>query len=335
MVSATVDNGTKAVTLKTKAGRQLRPLSLGTEFAFQPESSNALLLGSWKMAMEDGSGLERGYHLPDFDDTLWLDVSKGAWEMQLGRERDNPTYPVSLWYRTWFDAGFIPNDLRLVIDGFSGISYRLFVNAEEVSDRGVRSALDAEMREIAIRQNAKPGRNCLAVMLVVKKRTDGILDPLKILGDFALRKENKSYTIIRRTPTLRVGDWTKQGYPFYSGTGAYSTQIDVPAVYAGGAMFLEVDCGEDVLEVSVNGGEGRVVPWHPFRINVSDQIRTGRNTIELKVTNTLINILEGVQKKSGIASAPKLVRCHRYALEVGSRHHGQQKVKRAEYSPSG
>jgi hypothetical protein len=172
------------------------------------------------------------------------------------------------------------------------------------------------MREVDICQRVRIGRNCIAVKLVVTRRTDGILDLLKIMGNFSLREAGNHYVIIQRGATINVGDWTKQGYPFYSGTGVYRAEVDVPKEYEGGAFFFEVECGEDVLEVSWNGGPGRVAPWYPYRLDVSDCVRVGKNSLEIKVTNTLINILEGVQKVSGMMASPKLHCFRRYALSV-------------------
>jgi hypothetical protein len=235
-------------------------------------------------------------------------------EMQLPQERDQALYPVTLWYRTAFEIAALPPNTRLLIDGFSGTEYQLFVNGNEIKDKGRRSTLDAEIKEVAIQPHVQVGRNVIAVKLVAKRRTDGILDLLKIIGDFALEKSDDGFKIVEKKNAIKIGDWTKQGYPFYSGTGVYRTQIEVSAKYIGGKLFLEVDCGDDVLEVSVNGSSSRIVPWHPYRVEVTDLIKEGMNPIALKVTNTLINILEGVQKASGIFSVPRLVHQHQYEL---------------------
>jgi hypothetical protein len=268
------------------------------------------------MSMDDGSGFKRGFHNSDFDDTAWLNVTNGAWEMQLPQERDQATYPVTLWYRAAFEIAALPPNTRLLIDGFSGKEYQLFVNSKEIKDKGKRSKLDAEIKEVDIQPYVQAGRNLVAVKLIANRRTDGILDLLKIIGDFALEKSFDGFKIVEKKHTLKVGDWTKQGYPFYSGTGIYRTEFEVPAKYIGGKLFLEVDCGDDVLEVSINGSKSQVVPWHPYRIDVTDLIKIGKNTVELKVTNTLINLLEAVQKASGIVPVPKLVHEHRYELQL-------------------
>jgi hypothetical protein len=266
------------------------------------------------MTIDAPAETEKNFHASACDDGSWLDVVNGAWEMQLPQERDSGTYPVTLWYRTWFDAEFIPADLRLVIDGFSGVSHRLFINGSEINDTGKRSSLDAEMREIEIYAYAEPGRNLIAVSLVVNRRTDGILDLLKLMGDFALRPAGNSFVIVKPDGSINAGDWTAQGFPFYSGTGVYRSSLEIPERYAGGVMFLEVECGEDVCEVSVNGSELLIAPWAPYRFDVSGLLKRGKNRFEIRVTNTLINVLEGVRKPSGVSSPPRIVHHHRCVL---------------------
>jgi hypothetical protein len=307
-------NRSKRITARRKA--PLKPLSLPWDWEFHPDGDNALLLGSFRMALDAGGGSGEEAIAPGFDDSGWLTVKPGAWEMQLPQERAVAEYPAKVWYRATFDAAFVPEDLRILIDGFSGGDHTLFVNGVEVHDRGQRSALDAEIREIPIAGLVNEGRNLLCIRLTVTRRTDGILDPLKLIGAFALEKTGTGYRIVRHPGRIAVGDWTAQGYPFFSGTGMYQAEFELPESYAGGKLFLDVECGEDVLEVSLNGAESIVVPWPPYHLDVSDLVRPGRNLVNLKVTNTLINVLEGVPRASGVLTRPRLVHSHRYVLSV-------------------
>ncbi len=141
-----------------------------------------------------------------------------------------------------------------------------------------------------------------------------MLDLLKIIGDFALSVDDAIQ--VPRTQ-IDVGDWTSQGYPYFSGTGVYRCEVDVASDYIGtGRVFLEADCGEDVLEVSINGGKSLIAPWHPYRLDVTEHLREGSNRVEIKVTNTLMNVLEGERQASGLFAAPRLIHEHRYELSA-------------------
>lgn len=315
-IQATVTTPEGITTLRNSRRPPLPSLPLGGPFAFRVEDDNVLCLNRWKMRPEDDSGHSSGFPQPDYDDSDWLDVTNGAWEMQLPQERDEAAYSVALWYRTYFRMEVVSSHTRLLIDGFAGQEYRLYVNGHEITDPGIRSQLDAEIKEVDVQPYVREGENVIAVRLVARKRTDGILDLLKIVGSFALELESEEYRIVGPGERLEVGSWTDQGYPFFSGTGVYETEVDLSEDYLDGRLFLEVHCGEDVLEVSINGRKGMVVPWHPFRLDITDEVEPGNNTITLRVTNTLINILEGVQKESGLLAEPRIVHEHRYTLSL-------------------
>ena len=313
-VSASLVVGGKTSRWSAKSKKPLRPIRLPRTLHFSLEGDNALLISTLKMAIDDGAVLAPEVARPEFDDSTWLTVKPGAWEMQLLQERDSPTYPAVLWYRASFDAVVVPSNLRLLVDGFSGTEYRLHVNGEEVTERGRRSSLDAEIKEVDIHAFVRPGPNIIAIQLTAVRRTDGVLDPLKLVGDFALGSSAAGLSLLPPHAELHASDWTTQGYPFFSGTGVYASEITLPASYNGGRLTLDVDCGDDVLEIKVNGGAGVVAPWHPYRIDVTELVHPGTNLIELRVTNTLINMLEGVPRPSGLFSPPILRHEHIYRL---------------------
>ena len=297
----------------TAAARPARaPIDFPTAYDFEIEQPNVFVVDRWKMTMQHDA-VPGDFFAPEYDDSAWLDVTNGGWEMQLPHERDEQVYPVTLWYRTSFEADFIADDLRLLIDGFSGSDYSLYLNGTHVESAGRRSWLDAEILEVDVAHVARPGTNHVAVRLDVTRRTDGMLDLLKLVGSFGV----EGARIVSRPTRVRTGDWTGQGYPFFSGTGVYRTSVDVPADWLeSGRVFLEADCGEDVLEVTANGGESRIAPWHPYRIELTGDLKEGANDLELRVTNTLINILEGVKHPSGLFTPPRLVFEHRFDLQI-------------------
>src|SRR5688500_16591843 len=64
---------------------------------------------------------------------------------------------------------------------------------------------------------------------------------------------------------------------------------------------------EDTLEVLVNGQRAAVGLWEPYEVDLSGQLEPGDNTLELRVANTPINLLEAVPRPSGLAGPPRLV----------------------------
>jgi Glycosyl hydrolases family 2, sugar binding domain len=224
----------------------------------------------------------------------------GAWEMQLPEERDEKVYPVALWYRTTFEAEYIPEDLKLLIDGFKGSSYELYINDQKVNETPERSYLDAEIKAVPIKKYVNTGMNSVVVRIVVNTKSDGILDLLKITGDFALRSKEDQYIITAPKNIVNTGSWTVQGYPFFSGAGDYTQTITVDEAYIGKVLKLKVECGKDVAEVWVNGQKVGVRLWNPYEFDLTSFLHAGENTVTVKITNTLINVLEAVEQASGV-----------------------------------
>src|SRR5690606_35962363 len=142
---------------KSKAKKNLSPIRLGNKFKFSVEDDNVLCLSKWKMKIADETNQDE-FLKNNFDDSEWLDVTNGAWEMQLLHERDEEIYPVELLYRTSFEIEPLPLNTRLLIDGFSGSRYQLFINGNEIKDKGKRSKLDAEINEVDIQSFIQKGK---------------------------------------------------------------------------------------------------------------------------------------------------------------------------------
>lgn len=314
VVQAKIKKQRATVHLEMKAIRELPAIKLGKTFSFDIGGDNALCLFDWKMSMKTIQVNEANFFKTNLNDSKWLHVKAGAWEMQLPQEREREDYPVTLFYRAYFTIAEMPTQLKLLVDGFSGRAYQLFINGKAMKSKGHRSYLDAEMKEIDIRPYCKIGKNLIAVKLIVNKRTDGILDLIKITGPFALQRTAQGYVIIKKKKEISIGDWTQQGYPFYSGTGVYETHFYLPKDFIQGKSFLSLECGEDIAEVQLNNHPPRILPWHPYVMDISKLIRPGKNTITMKITNTSINLLEGVLKKSGLLTEPQIIHRHLYDL---------------------
>ena len=296
-----------------KAEKPLEPVSFGDTWAFSTDKPNALLTDEWKVAYADC-----GYDPAAADSTDysgWMDFRMGAWEMQLPEERDEETYPVDLWYVASFEADYLPEDLRLMIDGFKGEKYELYINGKRMDETPVRSYLDAEIKEVPLKDYARLGSNTVAVKLTVRKKSDGMVDLLKVIGSFSVGEKGGKDAILPPVRTMKMGDWTTMGLPYYSGTGIYTQTIELHEDYAGKELFLSADVGTDVLEVYVNGELVKTCLWNPYTANLTGALKPGKNEITLKVVNTLINLLEGTRNPSGLFAA-QIVPFDRYRVEL-------------------
>lgn len=100
------------------------------------------------------------------------------------------------------------------------------------------------------------------------------------------------------TTLSALASWTIHADPgvrYFSGTGTYRTTFDLPRAAPRDGRKVLLDLGEvhELASVSVNGKPLGVL-WHePYRVDVTDALRLGSNTLELKVTNLWVNRLIG------------------------------------------
>ena len=282
-------------------------LTLDGEWEFQPETENALVIGKW-LATQETKGTEiSAYTKADLVPENWLSMVPGAWSYQLPAEPDDE-YPIPVWYRISFQANYLPPKLNLIVDGFVGSEWTLYINGEQVNGVPIRSEIDGQMKAIDITPYLRKGDNLIALRLVVTNPTDGLLDLLKLTGDFSLAAQGDGvYSIEAPRKALQPQPWTKQGYPHFSGRAIYRKRFEMPESFSGRRVFIEPEMGDDVLEVLVNGQTAGVRLWAPYQIEITGLLKSGENTLELRVANTLVNLLERVERPSGLAGAPKLV----------------------------
>ena len=283
-------------------------LDLDGPWTFTAEDDNALVATGWVACPEaDGTAAEACAD-PDLDEAGWQPVVAGAWAYQLPVEPDRP-WPIPVWYRVRFDVDDLPGRLALLVDGFDGDDPKVWLHGRAVPWAPVRSRIDAEMGEVDLTGAAREGGNVLAIRLVVREATGGLVDNVKLVGPFARAGEAEGGWRLAARPDgpAQPASWTGQGYPFYSGRGLYRTTVEVPDDLAGRRLLLEVPMRDDVLEVEVNGQRAGVRLWDPYLVEVTGLLRPGANDLALRVANTPANLLNASPRPSGLAGRPRLV----------------------------
>jgi hypothetical protein len=96
-------------------------------------------------------------------------------------------------------------------------------------------------------------------------------------------------------------DWTQhsiEGIKYYSGTAVYNKTINLDfEPEKDKQYFLQLEDVKDVgiAEVKINGKDKGVLWTKPFRVEISEELQKGENTLQIKVVNSWYNRVAGDQ----------------------------------------
>jgi len=99
----------------------------------------------------------------------------------------------------------------------------------------------------------------------------------------------------------RLASWsenTNDGIRYFSGTATYSRTIDIPegALSAGARYWLDLGEVKDMAEIAINGKYLGILWKTPFKVDVTEALKPGSNTVLIEITNLWVNRLIGDQQ---------------------------------------
>ncbi len=241
----------------------------------------------------DGKGLDKGWHKDG--DAPWERLRKGRGRLSL-----DPDLMRYYWVSAEVTLNAIPKRLRVFFDGENAC--RLFVNGREAK-RPRRTVLwDPENVAFNVRHLVRKGRNRFVMRVepspyhrrevIGGSRRFLLCDVPQVMvlaGPFKVQ-ERDTLVELPRPDELRVGSWHRQGYPHYAGEATYRNEVELPALP--GRTWLVIDRARDVAEIRVNGRDAGTRAWEPYRVEVTDLVRKGRNRIEITFRNTWGNVIK-------------------------------------------
>jgi len=132
-----------------------------------------------------------------------------------------------------------------------------------------------------------------------------------------LRQLDKAYQLFAWDEQVNVGrmlqPWNLMGYPFYSGVGRYTHEVNVKKVpqkvwlsFQQPDPVIYLEPVADVLGVWVNSQWAGARIWAPWQVEITELLTPGINTITIDVTNSLENAISFSPKPSGILWVPTL-----------------------------
>jgi (4-O-methyl)-D-glucuronate---lignin esterase len=122
-------------------------------------------------------------------------------------------------------------------------------------------------------------------------------EPVEIAGPWQLQFP-EGWRAPARVTLERLISWTEHpdpGVKYFSGTATYRRQIDLPAAMPGTGSRLYLDLGSVhvIAEVKFNGHDLGLLWKPPFRLDITDVVRSGSNDLEISVVNLWPNRLIG------------------------------------------
>jgi hypothetical protein len=123
---------------------------------------------------------------------------------------------------------------------------------------------------------------------------DSVPAPKIISGPFTVAFDSKWGAPAKPLQFEKLVSWTENAEPgikHYSGAAVYTKELTLSAsdLAAGIRVYLEIDQVCEVAEVSVNGKPAGTLWRPPYKLDVTDHVKKGKNTLSITVANTWVN----------------------------------------------
>jgi hypothetical protein len=124
--------------------------------------------------------------------------------------------------------------------------------------------------------------------------------PLEIAGPWELRfpPNTGAPESVTLDKLISWSDHSDPGVKYFSGTATYRKRFDIPSgmIAADQRLYLDLGRVQVIAEVRLNG-KNLGISWKPpYRLDVTDAVHVGENTLEVKVVNLWPNRMIGDER---------------------------------------
>lgn len=209
-------------------------------------------------------------------------------------------YPVACTFERVFEIEDLPGSCSVLMDkeAISG-EYQIWINDHAVTNFKDQFVYDHRNQVSDVLSMLQKGQNTLRIDVTVHHDFDGLVDALYLIGDFGIKFNPDARPIITMIDNMSPIDrGPYPSLPFYAGTILFK-RTEILKIVPQSKRFIltlgDLDKNvHDCLEVIVNGNTLGVRAWTPYHWEGPTSIlNEGENLVEVKVTNTLIGLLEG------------------------------------------
>jgi len=285
-----------------------RKIELNGPWKVKPLRDNFLVLHSWQMRIA-GKGswtscipspLLEHLDLPESElrPTIFGPVYAGESDAAGGGR-------VEVEYRASFQVKEKPERAWMVLEKSSiKGKFTIHLNGSLVGPLRRKRIYDANNLIASVGRLLEVGNNQIKIK-VVADPSGGLLEPVRLMGNFGASFVTCKPALTAPPTHLKIGSWTGQGLPFYSGTISYEMEFALDELPR--AAVLSLPGVADMADVWVNGRQVGLLAWPPYEREITPFLKPGRNNLRLDVTNSMANLLDAKQKPSGLLKPPQLL----------------------------
>ncbi len=210
---------------------------------------------------------------------LRIPVRGGTMVQPWARRKERRLNGTLVTLRYVFDVEDIPSsEILLAIE--KPDLYRISINGYSISsDMECGWWVDKSLRVLKFEPYLLTrGQNEIILETIYNEDHPG-LEIIYLLGDFGVKIANNQPKIIEKIEKLKIGDWTQQGLPFYSGniTYLYEMQVEIKEKQK---IFVRIpDYRGTAVRILVNGKQAGIIAWKPNEVDITDFIRSGNKCL--------------------------------------------------------
>lgn len=198
------------------------------------------------------------------------------------KKNENPkSVSVELAYE--FDIKTLPSgNLKLGIE--CPELYQATINDQRIAlDCDSGWWCDKSLRTIPISPaSLRIGRNELKLTCDYNENHPG-LEIVYLLGSFGVKVAKTNTTLTAQPTSLKLGDWTKQGLAFYSGSVSYVKPISPKLTKSQRLVVRVADYDGTAIRVLVNGQSAGITAWAPHEVDITDLLTGDTDTLAIEV----------------------------------------------------
>jgi hypothetical protein len=188
-------------------------------------------------------------------------------EMVLREETASlPSVSLALLYEFWIHA-MPEKDIEMALE--QAERYAIFVNGEPL-DLSVSGGwwVDPSLRRFTLpRTLLRLGKNEITMESVFSHESD--LEAVFLLGEFGVQVEGLRVSLGTPIKQLEIGDWTKQGLPFYGGCVRYEIPFEAREAASSAATRLVVPQFEGICaRVFEQANHLGTIAWRPYQLEL-------------------------------------------------------------------